>query len=578
MNTKITLGNRILSVFLMLIMVLSMLPLSVFATDDVHDHTASTATDDGHDHAAQAASEDYAAEVTIGSTTTPYSDLAAAFNAATGNVATVKLLNDFDSFSTTTITGGVYGMQFSSGDITLDLNGHYIRKYSSQEGSNANKKAVFYVTGSAKLTVIDSVGGGEIVQPTTDPALIVDSNASLTVRDGKINGVKSIGIRVDSGTLTVEGGTIESHGAGICVGGGTVTVTGTPKIHGKSSNALLITAESTVTLSGGTYTTNENDKHSIWTTVGKVEDLLAEGFRYTDANGIDIAITEDGHGTDSDNVTVSDFGIKYIDADGNEQICTDFTELTESTNGSTGLEGWYVVKGTVNIKGSIGVTNGKTLNLILCEGATLNLKDTLYTLGTATLNIYGQSGGTGTLIARTTTSQPGIGVMHSTANSNATVNIYGGTVTAQATDGAQPIGIHPVLMPKAKVSVNIAKGMKCVKTDDQNTPYAYDNIDGTSITITKCTEHKWLYTNITDSTHDQTCDLCGTAEAGVAHTMASYKYVRTDIHSLICACGKGYSSEHHTYTYAPNSDGLTHTATCKCGYAVDDIMPMKAIC
>lgn len=192
MNTKITLGNRILSVFLMLIMVLSMLPLSVFATDDVHDHTASTATDDGHDHAAQAASEDYAAEVTIGSTTTPYSDLAAAFNAATGNVATVKLLNDFDSFSTTTITGGVYGMQFSSGDITLDLNGHYIRKYSSQEGSNANKKAVFYVTGSAKLTVIDSVGGGEIVQPTTDPALIVDSNASLTVRDGKINGVKSI--------------------------------------------------------------------------------------------------------------------------------------------------------------------------------------------------------------------------------------------------------------------------------------------------------------------------------------------------------------------------------------------------
>ena len=187
--------------------------------------------------------------------------------------------------------------------------------------------------------------------------------------------------------------------------------------------------------------------------VGKVEDLLTEGFRFTDSNGMDVAITEDGKGTDSDNVTV---------------------------------------------------------------------------------------------------------------------NIYGGTVTAQALYGAQPIGINPTIMT-GTVNVTIAAGMKCVKTDDQNTAYAYDNTDGTSITITKCTEHKWTYTNITNDTHDRTCDLCGTTETGVAHTTASYKYIRTDIHRLICACGKDYSTEYHTYTYAPNSDGLTHTATCKCEYAVDDI-------
>ena len=267
-------------------------------------------------------------------------------------------------------------------------------------------------------------------------------------------------------------------------------------------------------------------------------------------------------------------GVKYIAADGTEQSCTEYTELTESTNGSAGLTGWYVVKGTVNKEGFIGIARGKTLNLILCEGATLNLQKTLYLMGGATLNIYGQNGGTGTLIVKGTAGvcQPGIGIMHNTiAGGSASVNIYGGTVTAQTDNGAQPIGTNPELMPSGKVTVTIAKGLKCVKTDDQNTAYAYDNTDGTSITITKCTEHKWSYTNITNDTHDRTCDLCGTAETGVAHTTARYQYICADIHSLICACGKDYSTEYHMYTYTPNSDGLTHTATCKCEYSVDDI-------
>lgn len=267
-------------------------------------------------------------------------------------------------------------------------------------------------------------------------------------------------------------------------------------------------------------------------------------------------------------------GVKYIAADGTEQSCTEYTELTESTNGSAGLTGWYVVKGTVNKEGFIGIARGKTLNLILCEGATLNLQKTLYLMGGATLNIYGQNGGTGTLIVKGTAGvrQPGIGIMHNTiAGGSASVNIYGGTVTAQTDNGAQPIGTNPELMPSGKVTVTIAKGLKCVKTDDQNTAYAYDNTDGTSITITKCTEHKWSYTNITNDTHDRTCDLCGTAETGVAHTTARYQYIRADIHRLICACGKDYSTEYHMYTYTPNSDGLTHTATCKCEYSVDDI-------
>lgn len=265
-------------------------------------------------------------------------------------------------------------------------------------------------------------------------------------------------------------------------------------------------------------------------------------------------------------------GVKYIAADGTEQSCTEYTELTESTNGSAGLTGWYVVKGTVNKEGLIGIAGGKTLNLILCDGATVNLQSILYLMGGSTLNIYGQSGGTGTLAAKSSNYNPAIGLAFNTNAYNCTVNIYGGTVIAQSDggEGAQAIGLNPRIMT-GKVTVTIAKGLKCVKTDDLNTAYAYDNTDGTSITITKCTEHKWSYTNITNDTHDRTCDLCGTAETGVAHTTARYQYISADIHRLICACGEGYSTEYHTYTYTPNSDGLTHTATCKCEYSVDDI-------
>lgn len=393
---------------------------------------------------------------------------------------------------------------------------------------------------------------------------------------------------LDGGDVIINGSKFgeENNIVPLYVKSGNLTVNG-GKFISQQGNALWIAEgfDGNVSLSGGrfssTFTSSKMDEKGNFVQVysipsilredgGKVDDLLAKGYVYQ-KNADDEKNSESALYREIS--VVPEPGVKYIAADGTEQSCTEYTELTESTDGSTGLNGWYVVKGTVNKEGLIGIAGGKTLNLILCEGATLNLQNTLYLMGGATLNIYGQNGGTGTLIVKGTAGvrQPGIGIMHNTAGGSASVNIYGGTVTAQTDNGAQPIGTNPELMPYGKVTVTIAKGLKCVKTDDQNTAYAYDNTDGTSITITKCTEHKWSYTNITNDTHDRTCDLCGTAETGVAHTTARYQYIRADIHRLICACGKGYSTEYHTYTYAPNSDGLTHTATCKCEYSVDDI-------
>lgn len=575
MNTNMTLEKRILSVLLTVIVVFSMVPLSVFAADSNQ------------------------ASVTVNETVTEYATIQEAFDAAKKltDPCTVKVLQSFKGSM-------VLGVTFTAEDncdITLDVNGFdmYNRNTRNQasasmftfkKGTNAHltvvnnsenggifyypngtdiSNSVFYMEGG-KLTIED-VGGDGIKNKTSNYDKISGSIVYLDGGDVIINGSKFgeenniVPLYVKSGNLTVNGG----------------------KFISQQGNALWIAEgfDGNVSLSGGrfssTFTSSKTDEKGNFVQVysipsilredgGKVDDLLAKGYVYQ-KNADDEKNSESALYREIS--VVPEPGVKYIAADGTEQSCTEYTELTESTNGSAGLTGWYVVKGTVNKEGFIGIAGGKTLNLILCEGATLNLQKTLYLMGGATLNIYGQNGGTGTLIVKGTAGvrQPGIGIMHGTADGSASVNIYGGTVTAQTDNGAQPIGTNPELMPSGKVTVTIAKGLKCVKTDDQNTAYAYDNTDGTSITITKCTEHKWSYTNITNDTHDRTCDLCGTAETGVAHTTARYQYIRADIHRLICACGKGYSTEYHTYTYAPNSDGLTHTATCKCEYSVDDI-------
>ena len=580
MNTNMTLEKRILSVLLTVIVVFSMVPLSVFAADSNQ------------------------ASVTVNETVTEYATIQEAFDAAKKltDPCTVKVLQSFKGSM-------VLGVTFTAEDncdITLDVNGFDMYNRNTRDQASASM-FTFEKGTNAHLTVVnnsenrETLGGIFYYPNGTDisNSVFYMEGGTLTIEDVGGDGIKNKTSNYDkiSGSIVyLDGGDVIINGSKfgeennivpLYVKSGNLTVNG-GKFISQQGNALWIAEgfDGNVSLSGGrfssTFTSSKTDEKGNFVQVysipsilredgGKVDDLLAKGYVYQKTD-------DDEKNSESalyrEISVVPEPGVKYIAADGTEQSCTEYTELTESTNGSAGLTGWYVVKGTVNKEGFIGIAKGKTLNLILCEGATLNLQKTLYLMGGATLNIYGQNGGTGTLIVKGTDGirQPGIGIMHNTiAGGSASVNIYGGTVTAQTDNGAQPIGTNPELMPYGKVTVTIAKGLKCVKTDDQNTAYAYDNTDGTSITITKCTEHKWSYTNITNDTHDRTCDLCGTAETGVAHTTARYKYIRADIHRLICACGKGYSTEYHTYTYTPNSDGLTHTATCKCEYSVDDI-------
>ena len=206
----------------------------------------------------------------------------------------------------------------------------------------------------------------------------------------------------------------------------------------------------------------------------------------------------------------------------------------------------------------------------------------------ATLNIYAQSGGTGTLICsgQSDSGRAGIydnsardgnetalniygGVITATGTSNSlalgsplcgagigsianygykstmTVNISGGTVTAKSGgEGAHAIGNGAYA--KGTVNVTIAPGMKCVKTDDPNTACDPGNTDGTSVTVTKCEDHVWKYTYTEhSSTHTKTCKLCGFDGGTEKHSVSTWTSKDESQHIGYCVCGKTIATKSH---------------------------------
>ncbi len=118
--------------------------------------------------------------------------------------------------------------------------------------------------------------------------------------------------------------------------------------------------------------------------------------------------------------------VTYLDANGDAHQCSDYTIITSSTSdvelGASGKTHWYVVSSDATINAMLKFTDA-TANLILCNGATLNVNRT--NSGTAVvaqgLNIFGQTNGNGTL---NVTASNGSGL------SSHDLGIYGGIVSA----------------------------------------------------------------------------------------------------------------------------------------------------
>lgn len=119
---------------------------------------------------------------------------------------------------------------------------------------------------------------------------------------------------------------------------------------------------------------------------------------------------------------------------------TDYTIVTSSSNGASWEKGkTYVVNGNVDIYGRINVYGlYGTVNLILCDGATLNAHNGIFINRDCNLTIFGQKGGTGTLNA-TGSSYDVAGI---SKVFEGTLTINGGIINA--TGGEHGAGINAV--------------------------------------------------------------------------------------------------------------------------------------
>ena len=113
--------------------------------------------------------------------------------------------------------------------------------------------------------------------------------------------------------------------------------------------------------------------------------------------------------------------------------CNTYTDLSQLTSHSL-ASGWYVVKSSFTITNRLYVGNN-TVNIILCDGATLTANDGIGVSKNGILNIYGQADDSGKIYAHyekgPETEDINKGVIGADSGDTGTIRIYGGSLDVE---------------------------------------------------------------------------------------------------------------------------------------------------
>lgn len=134
--------------------------------------------------------------------------------------------------------------------------------------------------------------------------------------------------------------------------------------------------------------------------------------------------------------------VKYIDENGVERS-HECIIITSQDDFSFENHGWYTITGDVTIKNRIKNNAGakeSAAHLILPDGCTLHAKCGIENADKHALIIFGQSGGTGTLLADASSVDGNAGIGGYSFGKGGEITINGGTVIAKGGDSAAGIG------------------------------------------------------------------------------------------------------------------------------------------
>lgn len=196
-----------------------------------------------------------------------------------------------------------------------------------------------------------------------------------------------------------------------------------------SNQAFYYTEQKALTANAFTRTGYHFDR---WTT-----EADGTGDSYTDEQSISNLTAENGTTID----LYAQWTAPYIDADGNEQTCSNYNIITSSTGstvqlGTDGKESWYVVDNNVSItrNGSDALKFYGAVHLILMDGATLTVEGRLPISAYGSLTIYGQSHGTGSLVANGTGIAIKVSESTTAVANNGSLTINGGNINATSSN------------------------------------------------------------------------------------------------------------------------------------------------
>jgi len=217
------------------------------------------------------------------------------------------------------------------------------------------------------------------------------------------------------------------------------------------------------------------------------------------SSGNPVAVTDNGNHTytiasmPAADITVTATEVpvvSYIDADGMEQNCTNFTVIQSSNSdvtlgsSSNSQPAWYVVPaGTVTVIGKLWFYD-RDVRLIVCDGATLNVTrdygNTLQSNGS--LTIYGQAQQSGILNAYNTSNNGN--AIHSTNGDINNITINGGIVSASANGNAIDAFMGNITINRGIVSATGGDNHNGIHAERNNNVGGNITINGGTVSAT----------------------------------------------------------------------------------------------
>ncbi|MCC8079966.1 MAG: hypothetical protein LIO57_07940, partial [Oscillospiraceae bacterium] len=368
----------------------------------------------------------------------------------------------------------------SSGEVTIDLNGHSITR-----GNGNEKSYLIGVASGGTLIVKDSQSGGKITSSnfkksgddeTTYAGYGILVNGMVTVESGTISGYYGIYVSGDSASLTVSGGTVSGTNRAINLSSGSVEVSG-GAITG--DNYGLIQFGGIASISGGTvsgyydgaYVTGASSELTVEGTAVVKSTCTADNSNdeyYTATAAISIY---DGASVTIENGTITGgyCGVAFGQGNSADSPSTlvvnggDITGLSlgVSTNGSKYYHKIIVNGGTIS--GSYGMYLPGMESTTTINGGTITGSGTGIEIRAGALTVTG-----GTIIGNgtpesteangngTTVYGAGIAVSQHTTKKDVTVTITGGEITGYT--GLYEINYNSDTSNAGTVTVNIKAG------------------------------------------------------------------------------------------------------------------------